>query len=179
MQRRRINISEYADEIMRALPGGILLTTAADDIYNSMVIGWGGLGVCWGRRVFTVYVRTGRYTRELLDRNPEFTINVPVGGCDPKILEICGTKSGRDIDKIHEAGLTLIEGENVSAPALAELPLTLECQVLYSQEQDLSLLPEDIAGRFYPQDVGSDGPGANRDAHIAYIGEIVDAYILE
>ncbi len=56
--------------------------------------------------------------------------------------------------------------------------MTIKCRVLYSQKQDLSAIPEDIRRSSYPQDVDSSNPLANRDAHIAYIGKIVDAYIL-
>lgn len=59
-----------------------------------------------------------------------------------------------------------------------EYPITLECKVLYSQKQDLSAIPENIRKQMYPQDVDGSNPMANRDAHTAYIGQIVDAYII-
>ncbi len=94
------------------------------------------------------------------------------------INRICGTLSGKDIDKAAEAKLTLVEPETNSTPGILEYPLTLECRVLYSQKQDLAGIPEEIRKRSYPQDVDSSCPLANRDAHIAYIGEIVDAYLM-
>ena len=126
-----------------------------------------------------MYVREGRYTRELLDENPEFTINVPMGDYDKNIIAICGSKSGRDIDKVVEAGLTLVEAQEVSVPAIKEFPLTLECKVIYRQPQELELLPEEIVKRSYPQDVPSTNPMANKDFHVTYYGEIVAAYIAE
>ena len=83
-----------------------------------------------------------------------------------------------NIDKVAEAGLTLVDPETNSTPGIREYPLTLECRVLYSQKQDLTGIPEAIRKRSYPQDVDSSCPMANRDAHIAYIGEIVDAYLI-
>ena len=59
---------------------------------------------------------------------------------------------------------------------IAQYPLTLECRVLYRQKQDLSLIPEDIRVRSYPENVDSSAPLANRDAHIMYIGEILSCY---
>lgn len=176
---KKINVSEYAGEILKALPGGILLTTKADDKVNSMVIGWGTLGINWSKPVFAVYVRDGRFTREQLDRNPEFTINVPVGDFDRNIITVCGSKSGRDIDKVTEAKLTLVEPQEISVPAIKEFPLTLECKVIYRQPQELELLPEEIRERMYPQDVPGTNPMANRDFHVTYYGEIVAAYITE
>ena len=176
---KKINVMDYASEIVKALPSGILLTTKADDKVNSMVIGWGTIGVNWSKPVFAVYVREGRFTREQLDKNPEFTINVPMGEYDRRIIAVCGSKSGRDIDKVAEADLTLVDPEVISVPAIKEFPLTLECKVIYRQPQELALLPEDICERMYPQDVPSTNPMANKDRHVTYYGEIVAAYIAE
>jgi hypothetical protein len=62
-------------------------------------------------------------------------------------------------------------------PKGEEGPLTLECRVVFRQKQELELIDKKFAD-FYPQDVGSEACGANKDAHIAYYGEIVNAYIL-
>ena len=70
MPKRKIEISDYANEIIKALPKGVLLTSKADKV-NSMVIGWGTLGINWSRPVIAVYVREGRYTKGQLDKNPE------------------------------------------------------------------------------------------------------------
>ena len=75
--------------------------------------------------------------------------------------------------------LTLEEPEVISVPGIRELPLTLECRVRYVQEQDLSRLEEPFLSRYYPQDVDGTYPGSNRDYHLAFYGEIVDAYIIE
>jgi len=67
----------------------------------------------------------------------------------------------------------------LSSPAIKELPITLECKVLYKQKQVLENLPEDIVKKDYPQDVDGTFVGANRDPHTAYYAEIVAAYIIE
>ena len=68
----------------------------------------------------------------------------------------------------------------ISVTAIKEVPLTLECKVLYMQKQDLSLFEdESIPGKLYPQDVDSKNTGANKDPHYAIYGEIVDAYIIK
>ena len=175
--KERINVMDYSNHILAALRHGILLNTCGDK-FNSMVIGWGHLGIIWGEETFTVYVREGRYTRGQLDKTREFTLSVPLEKPDPVIGRVCGHMSGRNVDKASEAGLTLADAEKIHTPAVKEYPLTIECRVLYSQKQDLSAIPEDIRRSSYPQDVDSSNPLANRDAHIAYIGKIVDAYIL-
>ena len=179
MERKKIIVAEYAKNILEALPKGILLTSKADDRVNSMTIGWGTLGIEWSTPIFVAYVRENRFTRELLDKNPEFTVNVPFGEYSRKIIGVCGSKSGRNLDKIAEAGLTLVAPEVVSVPALKELPLTLECKIVYKELQHLPSLITEYQSKFYPQDVDGSAVGANRDAHIAYYGEIVSAYILQ
>ena len=179
MERKKIVVADYAKNILEALPKGILLTSKAGGRVNSMTIGWGTLGIEWSTPIFVAFIREHRFTRELLDKNPEFTVNIPFGEFNKKILGVCGSKCGRDHNKITEAGLTLVDSEVISVPAVKELPLTLECKIVYQQKQELPAIIEDYRTKFYPQDVDGAAVGANRDAHVAYYGEIVSAYILE
>lgn len=177
--KKEIQVFDYASEIMKAVKTGVLLTTKSDNKVNSMTISWGTLGIEWGKPIFTVFVRENRFTKEQLDKNPEFTINIPMGEFNKKILGFCGTKSGYNIDKISELNLTLESPDKISVPAIKELPLTLECNVVYKQEQDRNEICEETKKVFYPQDVDSSYHGANKDFHTAYYGEIVSAYIVE
>lgn len=170
--KEKIKVTEYAQKITEMLPKGILLNTNAET-FDSMVIGWGAIGTVWGLPAFTVYVRESRYTKELLDKTGEFTISVPLGEIDPEINRICGTLSGRDIDKVKEAKLTLEEAEVNHTPGIKEYPLTIECKVLYVQDQVENQIPAGILDRMYPKDAEG-----KRDLHTAYIGQIVDAYII-
>ena len=170
MGKRTINVMDYANTITESLKKGILLTTKAGDKINSMVIGWGHLGRIWERPVFIAYVRDCRYTYEMIEKNPEFTINVPINEMNKNAFMICGTKSGRDMDKISEAGLTLEEPEVITVPGLKDFPLTLECRVLYQEEQDASKLPEEIRKQFY---------SVETSGHTSFYGEIVAAYVIE
>lgn len=171
-----IKVEEYAQTIAEAIPRGILLNTNADK-FNSMVIGWGALGTVWGRPAFTVYVREHRYTKPQLDKTGEFSISVPLGKPVGRIAHVCGQMSGRNVDKVAEAGLTLAEPQVIHTPGIMEYPLTLECKVLYAQEQVIASLPTEIQEHMYPQDVDGTHVGSNRDAHTMYIGQIVAAYI--
>ena len=170
-----IRVTDFAQEITEALPKGILLNSKHGK-FNSMVIGWGGLGTVWGKPTFTVYVLEHRYTKAQLDATGEFSVSIPVNGVIPEIAKVCGTQSGRDVEKETAAHLTLEAPEVIHVPGIREYPLTLECRVLYSQKQDLDRIPADIRARMYPQDVDGTYCMANRDAHTAYIGEIVAAY---
>lgn len=176
--KKKINVFDYSEIIMKALPKGILLNTNGDK-FNTMVIGWGGLGINWSLPVFTVYVREGRYTNAQLQKTGEFTISVPLNGANSKITSVCGLQSGKNIDKVKEAGLTLEKSQTNHTPGVKEYPLTIECKVLYSHKQKVDELPKELYEKMYPQDVSSESPLANRDTHILYIGQIVDAYLIE
>ena len=178
--KRKVNAFDHVKDILTALPnGGVLLTSRGMGRVNTMTIGWGTIGIEWGLPVFVAYVREGRFTRELLDKSGVFTVNIPVGEPDRRVLAAAGTKSGRDGDKIAELGLTLEEPEVVSCPGIKEFSLTLECRVVCRQKQDITALAELPRNRYYPQDVPSTNPSSNRDAHVAYYGEIVSAYVIE
>ncbi len=177
--KKEINVLEHASEILTAVNKGVLLTTKANGKVNTMTISWGTLGIEWAKPIFTTFVREHRFTRGQLDDNPEFTINIPYGEFNKKILGYCGSKSGRDVDKIAHLNLTLVDSDEISVPAIKELPLTLECKVVYKQKQELSAITEKNQKKFYPQDVDGLDCGSNKDVHIAYYGEIVKAYIIK
>lgn len=177
--KKEIQVFDYANDILKALQKGILLTTKAENKVNSMTVSWGTIGIEWAKPIFTVFVRENRFTKHQLEKNPEFTINVPVGEFNKKILGVCGTKSGHTIDKVKELNLTLEEPNTISVPGIKELPLTLECKVIYKQAQDPSEMTEENKTNFHPQDVEGSFHGANRDFHTAYYGEITSAYIIQ
>lgn len=176
--KQNINAFDYAGYICKGMKKGILLTTKNAGKVNTMTIGWGTIGIEWGKPIFIAFVRESRFTKEMLDGNAEFTVNIPYGNVDSQILGFCGTKSGRDMDKISEAGLTLEESSVISVPGIKELPLTLECKILYQQKQDLTALPAAILDRYYPSDPSCPYAGSDRDYHYAYYAEIVNAYLI-
>ncbi len=172
--KKTVDAFDYSAQIMKALKKGLLLTTSSGNKVNTMTIGWGALCVEWYLPIFVAYVRESRYTKQLLEESGEFTVNIPLDTCDKNILSYCGTKSGRDTDKIEDLGLHLEESEIVHVPGIRELPLTLECKVIYKQPQALSAIKDDLLDRYYP--IGESG---KRDGHSIYYGQIVNAYIIE
>lgn len=172
--KRKIELWDEAGYILEQVGKGVLLTAAAEGKVNTMTIAWGTMGIQWKKPIFIAFVRESRYTKELLDKNGEFTVNIPYGEYDRSILSICGTRSGRDIDKLRELGLTLEASETVSVPGIRQLPLTLECKVIYRQDQDPSAITPENTARYYPKENGNNG-----DYHTAYYGEITAAYIIE
>ena len=120
--KEKIEVFDYAKEILQAVQKGVLLTTKTEHKVNSMVISWGTLGIEWSKPIFTVFVREHRFTKQQLDQNPEFTINIPIGEFDKKIIAVCGAKSGHTIDKVNELGLTLEDSELILVPGIKEFP---------------------------------------------------------
>ena len=138
----------------------MLLTAGTGEKCNTMTASWGGLGVLWGKPVATVYIRPQRYTLEFVEREEKFTLAF-FGEAYRKALALCGSKSGRDIDKVKECGFTVETADG--APYFAEADLVLVCKKAYWQDMDPThFLDGEIDGKWYPE----------KDYHRIFIGEI-------
>ena len=138
-----------------------LLCAGTKEKHNTMTVSWGGMGTIWGKPVATVYVRTSRYTHEFMDREDYFTVSFYPEEYK-KVLGVLGSKSGRDMDKMHESGLTpKTVGDSMT---FAEAEMTLVCRKLFKQQLEVSNIPEDIAAAYYTGDA----------PHDMYIGEVVE-----
>ena len=177
--RKKIDVFEYAKEILDGVHRATLVSSKDNDKYNTMTIEWGTLGIEWNKPIFILFLRDHRHTKSIVDQTGEFTVNIALGDYDKKVVGYCGSNSGRNVDKFKEMNLHAVPGEKVEAPAIEEFPLTLECKVLYQQKQVGEWIPQEIRDVLYPQDVDGYHPLCNRDFHTAYYGEIVNAYILE
>ncbi len=149
--------------------GAFLNVNTPTGIVNPMTIGWGQVGMVWGRPVFTVYVRTSRYTFECLQSADSFTISVPRLGELADELALCGTKSGRDLEKVQACGFTLVPGQSVNTPIIAECGLHYECSILARcQLQETDVASREIHKKY-----------ESKDLHQLTLGEIVIAYVSE
>lgn len=143
----------------------ILITAGTREKMNTMTASWGGVGVMWGKDVVTAYIRPQRYTKEFVDAQETFSIAF-FGEKYKKALSLCGSVSGRDRDKISEAGLTPYFVEET--PAFEEADMILVCRKLYHGD----LFPENFDApendeKWYPQ----------KDYHTMYIGEILKVMV--
>ena len=145
--------------------GGIFLTVDGEKA-NTMTIGWGAVGICWGKPVFTVYVRPQRHTYGLLKAAGEFTVSVPTTRPLRQELAYAGTASGRDEDKFSGHGLTVAPAQKVGAPIVRECGLHFECKVKLVQDMTPEQMDEAIAAKVYP----------GNDFHTIFMGEIVACY---
>ena len=75
-----------------------------------------------------VSIRPQRHSHSIIQEKGEFVINLPTEAI-VKATDLCGVKSGRDVDKFALAGLTAEPSNLVAAPGIAECPISLECKV--------------------------------------------------
>jgi len=152
------------DIAARALSGpGALLMTGAQG--NPMTIGWAQLGIIWGKPVLTVLVRPSRFSHDLLEERGEFSVNIlPLS--EKKNLALCGSRSGRNTDKIALCGFHLRPGEQISVPSCEESEIIYECRLLARQELPPEGLLTEAVKANYPQG----------DYHTLYHGEILGAW---
>ncbi|MEY8386046.1 flavin reductase [Oscillospiraceae bacterium 38-13] len=158
-----------APALLPALGTANALLTAGDRAQcNTMTIGWCQTGRLWGLQTCTVYVRPERYTYQFMESAGHFSVCV-LPDTEKATMAFCGSKSGRQFNKIKECGLTLRYGAG-DTPFFEEAELVLICRKLYVQDMDpAAVLP---AGKesilpYYGQKGGW---------HRIYTGEIVEAF---
>lgn len=79
--------------------------------------------------MISISVRHERYSYPIIDKNKEFTVNL-VSKDLVRVTDICGTLSGRNIDKFKYCNLTVMPGEKVKCPYIKESPVAIECKVV-------------------------------------------------
>ena len=143
-----------------------LLLTAGDfkaAKFNTMTVAWGSFGTMWSLPFAMVVVRPSRYTYEFMEQYDSFTLAVLPEKRRPA-MQLMGTRSGRDGDKIAAAKLTPVASGKVDAPSFTEAELVLECRKMYRDRMD----PKG----FIHSAVAANYPG-KRDYHAIYFGEIL------
>ena len=136
------------------------LVTAKDgDKHNSMVIGWGSLGVVWRKNVVIVFIREDRYTYEFIEKASEFTVSFYEERYMEE-LKVYGSKSGRDLNKDEVTGFHPISVHNTIT--YEEAKMTIVCKKM--NDQDFTDL---VPVEFY-QNIDKSV------RHHMYIGEIIE-----
>lgn len=145
-----------------------MLVSAADgEKFNTMTASWGGMGVLWSKCVAFVFIRPQRYTYEFTEKSDTLTLSF-FGGEEREALTLCGRKSGRDCDKVAEAGLTPYWVDEKS-PAFSEAKVILKCRKLYADVlREESMIDGDIMKNY-----------AAKDFHRVYVCEIEKVLVKE
>lgn len=127
-----------------------------------MTIGWATIGVIWEKPILTVLVRPSRFSFSLLEAHPYFSVNVMDVEQFRPDLATCGTRSGREIDKVSECDFTTEPGERIPVPRIAQATLVYECVVIHKTSVIDADLSAEVGRRHYP----------GGDLHRIYHGEI-------
>lgn len=165
MPLNTIDIDLFQTNPFHLLANKWMLLTAGDfqqKSFNTMTIAWGSFGVMWNKPFVQVVVRPTRYTHRFMEQYDTFTV-CAFPGRYRNALQLLGSKSGRDGDKIAEAGLNPIPSLRVAAPAFAEAELILECRKIYWHDFDPAHFIDAGIHNNYPI----------KDYHRAYFGEIL------
>ena len=158
---------ECLKETLKVMGGKGLLLVSVDGSGkpNAMTIGWGTIGIIWGKPIFAVLVRPSRYTYGLMEGTDDFTVNVPPVSLS-EAVSFCGTASGRDYDKFAEKNLTALPGRKVKSPVIGECVLHYECKTVHKNDVMRDLLSSEIDTSCYP----------SGNYHRVFFGEIVSVY---
>ncbi len=137
----------------------MLITAQKNDKINTMTASWGNMGVLWGKNVCTVYIRPQRYTYEFVEKSDTLSLSF-FSEKYRDALKLCGSVSGRDHDKISEAGLSTAIVEDT--PIICEADIVIICKKLYADDlkKDKFISDEPLANY------------KNNDYHRFYICEI-------
>ncbi len=164
---KEINIKELTDNVVKLIGEDWSLITAGDlSSFNTMTASWGGIGFLWNRPVAYIFIRPERYTHSFVEKNTHFTLSF----FDEKYrnaLNICGSKSGRDTDKVAEAGLD-IQSTAKGNIYFSQARVVLECRKFYSVEiKDGEFVEKQSVEKWYKKE----------GIHTMYIGEIEHCYV--
>ena len=169
------NIREFSGTPFDRIRKGWMLITAGNaqsdkSNWNTMTASWGGLGVLWQRDVAFVFVRPSRHTFGFINSASVFTLSF-FDETHRAALNLCGGKSGRDIDKASAAGLTPVYfsgGPVGGAVSFKEARDIIICKKIYAQNIDPALFLD-------VQSIEENYHG--KDYHRFFIGGIVGYFV--
>lgn len=160
---RNVNPQEWTGNVFQNIGKDWMLVSAKKDSQvNTMTASWGGVGILWNKPVAFVFIRPQRYTKEFVDAAETLSLSF-FGGEQRDALTLCGSKSGRDIDKFAATGLsTAYQGET---PYITQARTAIILKKLYCQQMTPeSFLDPAIRPANYP----------GEDYHYIYVGEILE-----
>ena len=159
---KEIDITHLNENVVDLFKNRWALVTAGDkDALNTMTVSWGAVGELWGKDMATLYIRPQRYTEEFLNKNDYLTVSFYPEDMKKQIHGVCGSKSGRDVDKVKECNLTPVFDEK--APYFNEAQIVLVCKkAAKSRFNPDEFLDGKIDEKWYPQN----------DYHFIYYAEI-------
>ena len=147
----------------------LLVTAGTKESYNTMTVSWGAIGYIWNKPAAFSFIRNTRYTYEFLQREESYTLSF-FGGEYKKALGVCGSQSGRDTNKVADAGLTGMELPS-GLMSFAEATLIIECRKMFITKMNwegfLDSYKETMIQQWYTKDTAK---------HDLFVSEIVGVW---
>ncbi|MBQ3432206.1 MAG: flavin reductase family protein [Clostridia bacterium] len=157
-----IDIRDVKKNMVKAISDEWMLISAGDENKsNMMTASWGLTGELWFRDVAVCFIRPQRYTLEFVEQNDTFALCF-FGTAEKQALSFCGSKSGRDYDKIKETGLTPVYSDGTVYYEQANLVLICK-KIAVGNVTPEQILDKTVITRCYPE----------KDFHKIFVGEIV------
>ena len=167
----RMEATDLPDNIIDLIGKQWMLVTAGNkSSYNTMTAAWGAVGYMWSRPSTFIVVRDSRHTYQFLQREESFTLSFFTEEYRGA-LRICGTKSGRDTDKVSEAGLTPLETPS-GLMSFEEARMIIECKKIFVQEMDYANLTQP-----YKEKIMEESYKNEPSKHQLFISEITNIWI--
>ena len=116
-----------AGNMLYPLPAVMVSVTDDKGQDDIITVAWTGT-ICTNRPMVYISVRPSRFSHHMLMETGEFVINLTTEKLT-RATDYCGVRSGRDVDKFKETGLTREKAEFVKAPMIRESPVSIECRV--------------------------------------------------
>ena len=166
MTKATIDVLGREDTIKLISKEWMLVTAGTSESFNTMTANWGGIGFLWNKPVAFVFIRPERYTHEFIEKGERMTLSFYTEDYR-EALKICGTKSGRDINKVAATGLTPVALES-GAMTFGEARLTLDCHKLFKAPmQKADFIDKEVLKTWY---------GERGGLHDVYVVEIDNVY---
>lgn len=157
---KEISPKEIKENLIEAIADEWMLISAGDEqSFNMMTASWGFVGEMWGADSVVIAVRPQRYTMEFLDKHDTFSLSFY--GDNKEIHKVCGSKSGRDVDKAKETGLTPVFSDNTVY--FKEANKVIICQKQYVSRLTPDKFIDKEPLKWYPTE----------DYHYMIIGKII------
>lgn len=164
---KEINIREIKKSVQEMISDDWMLITAGDEKgWNTMTASWGALGEIWGKDAAFAFIRPQRYTLGFVENSGKFTLSFFDGGYKEE-MKICGSKSGRDIDKAAATGLKPLFTD--STTAIEQAKVIMVCRTMAVQQIEPDGFMDQSVMKWYPEN----------DFHKVFIGEIEKVYVKE
>lgn len=165
-QFREITPVNIKDNVFKLIGSDWMLVTAGTlKSFNTMTAAWGGWGVLWSKNICFCVIRPSRYTYQFMEKADSYTLTF----FEEKYrsaLDLCGSQSGRDVDKIAKTGLTPVKS-SLGGVYFTQARLVIECRKIYYQDIDPRYFLDSSINDCY----------ADKQYHRMYVGEIAKCLI--